>query len=146
LIFNNEANKEFNGNYKKISCEYVNSLENGIRKYQDSDILNKDLYNKNNICENSCFYEFLNHINNLYNFSNVSNISDILKNKESDFLSLQGSHSSIKVIGVHKKSANYVIELDNGFLISGGHEDIIFYENNNFKKKIKKRITVFILL
>ena len=138
LIFNNEANKESNCNYKKISCEYVNSLENGIRKYQDSDILNKDLYNKNNICENSCFYEFLNHINNLYNFSNVSNISDILKNKESDFLSLQGSHSSIKVIGVHKKSANYVIELDNGFLISGGPEDIIFYENNNIKKTIKK--------
>ena len=37
-----------------------------------------------------------------------------------------------------KKSANYVIELDNGFLISGGPEDIIFYENNNIKKTIKK--------
>lgn len=138
LIFNIETNKESNCVYKKISCEYVNILENALRNYQDSDILNKDLYNKNNICENSYFYKFLNDIKNLYKFNNKSNISDILKNKESDFLSFQEIHSSIKVIGVHKKSANYVLELDNGFLISGGPEDIIFYENNNIKKKIKK--------
>ena len=138
LIFNNETNKESNCAYKKISCEYVNSLENSLSKYQDSDILNKDLYNKNNICENSNFYKFLNDINKIYNFSNISNISEILKNKGSEFLSFQEIHSSIKVIGVHKKSANYIIELDNGFIISGGPEDIIFYENNNFKKKIKK--------
>ena len=41
-----------------------------------------------------------------------------------------------KIIGNHKnESANYVMELDNGYLISGGPSIINFYENSLIYKK-----------
>ena len=44
-----------------------------------------------------------------------------------------------KIIGTHKKRANYIMELENGYLISGGPNNIILYDKNNSKKKeIKK--------
>jgi Zn-finger protein len=42
-----------------------------------------------------------------------------------------------KIIGVHNKSANYVLELDNGYLVSGGPSSLIIYKDDNIKKKFE---------
>ena len=127
--------------YKNINCKYE-IINHNLNKYQDNDILNKDIFN-NNIFQNSSFYKLLNQINKLYNIINF-NLSEIPQISSNGFIKTSQSQSMSmfqrptlfkKIIGQHRDCANYIIELDNGYLISGSSKDIFLYEKDTLRKK-----------
>ena len=59
-------------------------------------------------------------------FSSYQSINYFLSKSKKPF----SSFSSLRKIGYHKDSAIYVIELSNGYIISGGTKDFIYYNNN----------------
>ena len=133
LLFNKSKEKS-NSNFIYISCRYE-IINDKLNLYQDDDILNKDFLN-NDIILNSSFCKFINQINNLYNNSEI-NLSEISK-ITSQFITSQSllinNFQRRKIIGEHQDCANYIIEIGNGYLISGSHKDIILYEKDTFKK------------
>ena len=146
LIFNEDKVKG-NNNLRNVNCEYeikslYLNLDDEKNKYQDKDILNRD-DNINN------FKELFNRLNPLTSLSkskkiNFSNISSIPLKDSKSLLSWQrelktiasNEHElSIEIIGKHDISANYIKELSNGLLISGGPNKLIVYNGfNNYKE------------
>ena len=139
IILNCNGTEENNKNkYKIINCKYnINNLiDNKLDKkeYQDFDILNTEDNTKN-------FIAFL----EMYKF--VISASSITKNSVIDSSSHQTLNNINKVIspqngikivkiGCHKNGkANFVKVLNENMIISGGDENIIFYDSGYNKKK-----------
>ena len=137
--------------YKNINCEYkIINGENETNigeKFTDIDILN------NNSIENlNRFFGLLkNKISNNNSISLPNSSTDMHKiflssNNSQNYMQINNQSFSsnlidfIKLLGKHKKGANYILELENGYLISGGPKSIILYDNINYSniKEIKK--------
>ena len=133
----NEENQEnFKEQFKNINCEYQNLNLKEQVKFQDIDILNTDKYpnftnflNKYLIYNGLIFSKFeISQINDLMSSQSQEIISNMINNL-STLLPTDKAIVFTKIIGNHKnESANYVMELDNGYLISGGPTTINIYE------------------
>ena len=139
LIFQENIFEEnSNSKYKNINCEYEIKKEMPSiigEKLVDFDVLNE--FNDEKKFNN--FNKFLDLLKN-NNSKNTINLSDAKANRPINLFSSINSQIINKVlIGEHKKGANYIIELENGYLISGGPESIILYDlDYSIKKVIKK--------
>ena len=139
LIFQeNNFEENSNSKYKNINCEY--EIKKGMpsiigEKLVDFDVLND--FNDEKKFNN--FNKFLDLLKN-NNSKNTINLSDAKSNRSNNLFSSINSQIINKVlIGEHKNGANYIIELENGYLISGGPESIILYDSDySIKKVIKK--------
>jgi len=117
IIFNLKESIEINkGNsIKNVSCEYelinLSIIDIDMKVYQD-----------NNIFLNDNYYKFLTLIEEI-NFINKTKKYIII-----EFL---------KVIGKHNNTAEYIKELSNGIIISGGNDNnLLLYDSHEFFKKI----------
>ena len=116
ILFNfQESIEENEGNsIKNISCEYelmnLSIIDIDMKVYQDNNIF----------------------FNNNYKFQSL--IDDInFINKTKKFIIIE----FLKVIGKHNNTVEYIKELSNGIIISGGNDNKLFlYDSHEFFKKI----------
>ena len=144
--------------FKNISCEFVVVSPNYIDimdiKCIENNILIRDNYKEfdsliskiieakveeinNQTTGNGMQSSLISSINhntkNTYTSNSQSNIRQIVNQMDESKIIIRFK----KIIGVHNKSANYVLELDNGYLVSGGPSNLFIYENDNIKKRFE---------
>ena len=133
-----EQKEKGNGRFKNINCEYkIKSIDLNIidhkLKIEDKDILNNDENDKNITNFNSIIKKLNIVILSLSSFkkeSGNSSNSTQRMNYIINSLSTPSEQSIIDFIGIignHGTSANYIKELKNGLLISGGSNKLIIY-------------------
>ena len=117
FLFNfKESNEESKDNLmKNISCEYqlmnLSIIDIDMNTYQDNNIFLNDYYHK--------FLTLIDEIN--------------LFNKTKKYIIIE----FLKVIGKHNNTAEYIKELSNGIVISGGTDNKLFlYDSHEYFKKI----------
>ena len=113
--FKESIEKNEYNSFKNVSCEYelmnLSIIDIDMNVYQD-----------NNIFLNDNFYQFQNLINDIN-----------LINKTKKYIIIE----FLKVIGKHNNRAEYIKELSNGLIISGGKDNKLFlYDSHEFFKKI----------
>ena len=154
------TNKNARDNFKNVSCEFIVRVPNYIdiieTKCIENNILEKDVYKDFDSLILKVIKAKKEEINNQSTENEMQSLSmsSIKHNTKNTYTSI--SQSNIKqfvnqmddeskriiirfkeIIGVHDKSANYVLELDNGYLVSGGPSNLIIYKNDISKKRFE---------
>lgn len=118
-FFLNEINSE---KYKNI--EYINN---------NSDNIQIELNNKSNEKDEEKLKKNIQ--NSLINESTMSMTKDSFLNLNEEKADQDKVMEFIRIIGKHNYCAEYIIELSNGHLISGGSENhLILYDSNHYEK------------
>ena len=141
-----KKNKEKLEEFENYSCSYkinsfgMNNEANNIPK--DENILNnkeyKNFYNLLNKLDFSKSKLSIISINNTGSSTNNNIVRFILNSLE-----VASSNEIIRflaIIGKHNKPANYIKELSNGIFVSGGDNNLFFYEYLTFKIRKEYKI------
>ena len=128
-----EGKQKKNSKFKNINCLYKikTTITNVFEKIKkDEDILNNSNLNTFKKLYLDCSFSLSSISKNSKYKSDLESLKRISDNMEvaSYYKIIEFS----KTIGVHEDSANYIKELNNGALISGGPNDLIYYKNLNF--------------
>ena len=134
LIFkeNEESDENFDGKYKNINCEII-IVGSDLEKKKISEL--KDILNKEYNME---IFQKSTNFSSLSSIQKQTITSGSTSTNETNKL-LHDIKSSIKKIGNHNNKANYVKILNSKIIISGGDEDIFFY-NDSYSKITEKTI------
>ena len=123
------------GQNKNINCEYkiINKSQNeneNNKIYKDEDILYEDM---NNVSYKN-FMELINIINfSILSLTNINQINNKSISSQDNYFkdneyNSYGIINLLKIIGNHNNCANYIKELSNGLIVSGGTNNLIFYD------------------
>ena len=134
---------EIKNEYKNINCQYV--VINGLGN--SNDIKNKDFVDKDilNNGKDDGFNKFVDFLKKKIISTPISSIGIISSNSSKTGGVMNAIHSIeeassdeiIKfndIIGQHNESANFIKELSNGLVVSGGDNNLFFYNYLTFTK------------
>ena len=123
---------------KYNNLEYINDIQNNkISKSieRKNKVEEKESYTKKEK-EKSTFLEDKSKDMQSYSTGIQSYIIDLQTKKKADPLEII---KFVKIVGEHKNSADFIVELKNGFYISGGCENILILYDAYHNEKIKIR-------
>ena len=140
---NNEKNAKESYNIKCIYT-FFEPINHNKFTFKEKDILINGA-NSNNFG----FYFLLNEINS-EKYKNIEYIEELKNNIQNSLINESTMSKTmdsdpekvielIRLIGKHNFPADYIVELSDGYLISGGSDNyLILYESNNYKKILIK--------
>lgn len=126
-----EKNRDFIESYKNLT----NDQKDDEIKLKKLESINNNLKNENSSIIVESFYMY-DSTNSFLTKENPSHIEDSLYSSENiEFKILK----FMKIIGNHKISAEFIKEIQNGFLISGGADNKLIFYSPSFKKIREKK-------
>jgi len=126
----NKINSENQG-FLYLICEINNEKFEGIKFQERFETETKKISNNNNVNPNSNkFFDETLELN-LNSFSKTKEITDF------DLKMVASKYQIAKIIGIigeHKNTAEFIMELSNGYYVSGGTDNILKIYGKDFKK------------